>query len=382
MTRVAEYIKDNGVIDALGTNTIAITSNSPITAVTTGMTLTFRAAATNTTAVTLNLNGLGGKDIRKIINGSSDAVPLTAGDINIKGIYVVHYDATANAGAGAWILINPLSAANLPLTGGTLTGGLLFNTPFASGAQDNANHISLFSTTYGFNVQGAGALNYNSAATHVFYSGSTLIGTLGASGLALATPLAIASGGTGANNAAGAVAAIGAQPALGFTPVTEGNVASGQASRISIGYRTDSTLGLKVGVTDFNNTWPINITGAASFATSATTATNAGNANTLGGSSLATINASIAAVQNNIMPTIAAQTALAVGVSVMARYTGAAGAGSYNAGTVVPGSDLGVCNAAGTTPFGPIGFGNWMAEGAFVVPSAGTAGVTNWRRIS
>lgn len=136
MTRVAEYIKDNGVLDALGTNTIAITSNSPITAITSGMTLAFRAAATNTTAVTLNLNGLGGKDIRKVVTGGTDSVALSAGDINIKGVYVVHYDATTNAGAGGWILLNPAGAAYLPLTGGTLTGSLeLENTnPGATGS--------------------------------------------------------------------------------------------------------------------------------------------------------------------------------------------------------------------------------------------------------
>lgn len=145
MTRVAEYIKDNGVLDALGTNTIAVTSSSPITAITTGMTLAFRAAATNTTAVTLNLNGLGGKDIRKVIGGA-DSVPLAAGDINIKGIYLVNYDATANAGAGAWILINPLvtaaSIGAVPLTGSLAmlndfqtTGKFQANAVFASTSQ-------------------------------------------------------------------------------------------------------------------------------------------------------------------------------------------------------------------------------------------------------
>ncbi|CAN7493236.1 tail fiber domain-containing protein [Phyllobacterium sp. LjRoot231] len=124
MARVAQWLDDNGVLTVTGTNTIAVTTNSPILTIATGMTLSFRAAATNTTAVTLNVNGLGGKDIRKVIIGGTDSVPLDAGDINIKGVYVVVYDATTNGGVGGWIILNPATSAYLALTGGTLTGPL------------------------------------------------------------------------------------------------------------------------------------------------------------------------------------------------------------------------------------------------------------------
>lgn len=54
-----------------------------------GQTFHFVAAATNTTAVTLNLNGLGAKAITK-----SGTVPLSAGDIPTGAVVVVVYDGT------------------------------------------------------------------------------------------------------------------------------------------------------------------------------------------------------------------------------------------------------------------------------------------------
>lgn len=142
MGRLAEYVKDNGVLTATGTNTIAVTSNAAITAISTGMTLVFRAAATNTTAVTLNLNGLGGKQIRKIVAGGTDSAPLVAGDINISGVYELHYDETTNAGAGAWIIINPTDPiayyqgnvlGTVSETGGVPTGALMESGANANG---------------------------------------------------------------------------------------------------------------------------------------------------------------------------------------------------------------------------------------------------------
>lgn len=281
MTRVAEYIKDNGVLDALGTNTIAVTSNSPITAISTGMTLTFRAAATNTTAVTLNLNGLGGKDVRKIVAGSTDAVPLSAGDINIKGIYVVHYDATANAGAGAWILINAQSPAYLPLTGGSLSGNLTISNIFPTIVFQETDQSNkkwfLIGDASTFSIR-----EDNEGNPRFFMSAGGALDITGP--LTIGSPLSISSGGTGANSAAGARTALGAQAALGFTPVQQGGGGGQSTSKVYIGYRgSDGLLGLQVDATNFAGTWPINVSGTAAVAS---------NSNLLNGLSAAQIVAS------------------------------------------------------------------------------------------
>gem|GEM_PF-1982928 len=114
MARQAEWLKDNGVLAAAGNgNVITIATNSKVTNPPHGMTLAFKANATNTGAVTLGINGGSGLKLRKIFAGDTDAVDLDAGDITAKGVYVVHFDSGANAGAGAWILINPTNLAEM-----------------------------------------------------------------------------------------------------------------------------------------------------------------------------------------------------------------------------------------------------------------------------
>jgi hypothetical protein len=72
----------------------------------------------------------------------------------------------------------------------------------------------------------------------------------------------------------------GKQPSLGFTPVQQGGGAGQGTNKIYVGWATSGgKLLLQIDGTDFSYNWPINITG---------------DAGTLGGSSLATINAAIA----------------------------------------------------------------------------------------
>lgn len=72
----------------------------------------------------------------------------------------------------------------------------------------------------------------------------------------------------------------GKQPSLGFTPVQQGGGAGQGANKIYVGWATSGgKLLLQIDGTDFSYNWPINITGDAA---------------TLGGASLATINAAIA----------------------------------------------------------------------------------------
>ncbi|PWL17386.1 hypothetical protein DKP76_11450 [Falsochrobactrum shanghaiense] len=109
MARIAEWIKDQGVLTAGGSATaISLpTTNTSMTVPVGGMTVAFRAAVTNTGTTTLALNGGGSKPLRKVFVGDASARALEAGDIVAQGVYLAHYDANANAGAGAWILVNP-----------------------------------------------------------------------------------------------------------------------------------------------------------------------------------------------------------------------------------------------------------------------------------
>ena len=72
-----------------GTNSITATAAISMTALVVGQTFRFVAAATNTSAVTLNINSLGAKSITK--NGTT---PLAASNILINSVVEVIYDGT------------------------------------------------------------------------------------------------------------------------------------------------------------------------------------------------------------------------------------------------------------------------------------------------
>lgn len=81
---INQYVVDTGL-----TNAYVITPNPGITAYAAGQIFTFKAANANSGASTLNVNGLGVKNIKKSV--SSD---LTTGDIPLNGIILVEYDGT------------------------------------------------------------------------------------------------------------------------------------------------------------------------------------------------------------------------------------------------------------------------------------------------
>lgn len=84
-------------------NALTLTPTVPLTAYVDDTVLTFEAKLDNSGAATLDVSGVGAKAIRKIVAGADDA--LVAGDIRVGGRYFLNYDAAANAGAGAWILV-------------------------------------------------------------------------------------------------------------------------------------------------------------------------------------------------------------------------------------------------------------------------------------
>ena len=119
MGRLAEWLIDNGAITATGTNTISFSAGSGFSAYATGHALTFKAAGTNTTAVTLNVNAIGAKTVRVVDqNGERTLFP---GEMVSGGIYTVRYDEAAASAAGAWILLNPSSPLTFK-TAGTYVG--------------------------------------------------------------------------------------------------------------------------------------------------------------------------------------------------------------------------------------------------------------------
>jgi hypothetical protein len=97
---MARWFMDwNGSIVASGSsNAYSITSNRTIGSLANNTLMWFRANHTNTGAATLNLNGLGAKDIVRA-TGSA----LTAGDITSGQIVGVYYNSTLDD----WVLITP-----------------------------------------------------------------------------------------------------------------------------------------------------------------------------------------------------------------------------------------------------------------------------------
>jgi hypothetical protein len=95
-----------------GTNTITGSLNPAITAYAAGQTFRFVAAASNTGAVTININSLGAKAITK-----EGATALSAGDILINALYEIVYDGTQ------FQLVN----SSIDWNGGTVTGATTFS---------------------------------------------------------------------------------------------------------------------------------------------------------------------------------------------------------------------------------------------------------------
>lgn len=109
--KLAQFVDDLGAANTVaGTaDAITVTLASGITAYATGQLFRFIAGAANTGAATMNVNSIGAKAIRKISGGTD--VALSAGDIAAGETYLVIYRASANAAAGAWVIIGGAAVA-------------------------------------------------------------------------------------------------------------------------------------------------------------------------------------------------------------------------------------------------------------------------------
>ncbi len=152
--RVAEILADmGGALTAGGTaNALTVTANSAFTAYANGLILALRIATDNTTAATLNANGIGIKSIRKMVAAGETA--LTGAEMQADGIYLFRYSTALNAAAGAWLLLNPTidlsgyatktgveTLTNKTLTAPILTAPVL-GTP-ASGTMTNVTGLPI-----------------------------------------------------------------------------------------------------------------------------------------------------------------------------------------------------------------------------------------------
>lgn len=162
-----------GDIGGLGTvggsaNAITLASLSTYQALEAGLILTFKAASSNTTATTLNLDSLGVKAVRR-----KGDTALAGGEIVANGIYTVIYDAAYNAAAGAWVLMNPEASAST--TGQTTVASA---TTTDIGASSTVEVIISGTTTItGFGTVAAGTYRegYFSGALTLTYNATSLI---------------------------------------------------------------------------------------------------------------------------------------------------------------------------------------------------------------
>lgn len=163
MGRLAEFRNDiTASLTAGGTaNALTLTASSAFTSLANGRLVSFRAAGSNTTAATLNVNSLGAKAIRKQ-DGSGD-IALAANDLLTNSVYMVAYSTSADGGSGAWILINPSTPATpvgaiMDFAGTTAPTGWLLCFGQAVSRTTYASLFSALSTTYG---AGDGSTTFN-----------------------------------------------------------------------------------------------------------------------------------------------------------------------------------------------------------------------------
>jgi hypothetical protein len=173
MVRVAEIVKDlGGALTAGGSaNALTVTANSAFTTNVDGRFLAFRAASSNTTAATLNVNGIGAKSIRKMTASGDTA--LTGTEIQANGIYLVNYSAAVNGAAGGWVLVNPTQDISgfatktgvETLTNKTLTAPILTTPALGTPASGTMTNVTGLPVATGISGLGTGVATFLATPT-------------------------------------------------------------------------------------------------------------------------------------------------------------------------------------------------------------------------
>lgn len=91
-----------------GTNTITAAGTPAITAYASGLTVRLKVANSNSGAVTLNIDSVGAKKIKRFTANDGE-LDLSSGDLKQNGTITLVYDAAADSASGAWILQSPIA---------------------------------------------------------------------------------------------------------------------------------------------------------------------------------------------------------------------------------------------------------------------------------
>lgn len=138
MAAIAKLRDDQGGALTLagGTTAYTATTNQGLGSLADGARIHVVVNAVNTGAVTLNVDALGAKSLRKNVAGR--ATDIIAGEMQIDMHLILEYDASVNGATGAWIWLN---APTLP-TPGAINGLILSNN-----ATDATNDIDIAAGT-------------------------------------------------------------------------------------------------------------------------------------------------------------------------------------------------------------------------------------------
>ena len=124
MADIAEWRDDTGggINLAGGTTAYTLTTNGSVSSLAAGRRVVAVVNAANTAASTLNVDSLGAKAIRKVIGVGTtpNDVALDANDLVIDQHAIFQYDPSANAAAGAWILLNPMGLGVVTIASGSI----------------------------------------------------------------------------------------------------------------------------------------------------------------------------------------------------------------------------------------------------------------------
>lgn len=135
---------------ASGTNALTVTLPQAPSAYQAGQRFCFKASSTNTGSVTLNINSLGAKTVKKKDGGTGTIATLAAGDIISGGIYNVYYD-------GVDMILESVDSGGLQ---NVSQGDLNTSTGSVSTSSISYVTFTLPGGEYGFYPQIRGSSNY------------------------------------------------------------------------------------------------------------------------------------------------------------------------------------------------------------------------------
>jgi hypothetical protein len=252
---LSDTLLSDGKADTGSANAYVITPSPAITAYTTYQIFSFKATNANTTASTLNVNGLGTKTIKK----GAGAFDLASGDIASGMIVVVEYDGTnfvmlnsiapypqvrsrVFTAGGTWTQPSGVTKVNVRVIGAGGGGGGIGNTGTNWGGGGGAGGYAEANVTVSGNVTvtvgagGAGGVGNATGTTGgaSSFAGGVTVTANGGVGGGGANSSAVGAGGAGGTTTNGDLGITGASGLSGQVPSTTVTGAGG-SSPLGIG---------------------------------------------------------------------------------------------------------------------------------------------------